>query len=141
MMHDNISALYPVAAIAPVAARTDNTAITSATLDLQGCGSASLVILTGTNTDANATFTLVINESDDSGMSGSNAVADGDLIGTEALASFDYADDGLTFWVGYKGSKRYINAVLTPAGNDSGNIFLSAIWLKGHLSFAPATRN
>ncbi|EGF93739.1 hypothetical protein ABI_21810 [Asticcacaulis biprosthecium C19] len=139
MMLDHISKLLPVAAITPVAARTNNTAITSTALDLQGCGSASFVLLTGANTDANATFALEIQESNDDATY--TAVADADLIGTEAQASFDFSKDNLTFWIGYKGSKRYLKAVVTPSGNDSGDIFLSAVWLKGHLELAPAARN
>jgi hypothetical protein len=138
MMLDNISDLYPIAAFAPKAAVTDNTAQVSAVVDVQGCGSLSLCIVTGTLSDADATFTLLMEESDDN--STFTAVVDNDLIGTEALASFDYADDGVTFWIGYKGAKRYVRATVTPA-NNTGNLFLSGVWLKGHLDFAPATRN
>lgn len=142
MMLDNISKLLPVKAFSPNAAINNaDTAKTSDILDLQGCGSASLVLITGANTDANATFTLVITESDDSGMSGATAVADADLIGLESDASFDFADDNLTFWIGYKGSKRYIQAVVTPSGNNSGDFYMAGVWLKGHLAFAPAARN
>ena len=73
-------------AIAPVAARTDNTAIVSTTLDTFGYDSATLALVTGTNTDANATFVVLLEEPNDSGMSGVVAVADIDLVGTEALA-------------------------------------------------------
>lgn len=137
-MKDLANNIHPVPAIAPVAARTDNTAIVSAILDVQGANSAMLAIITGTNTDANATFAVLIEESDASDMSGATAVADKDLNGTEALAGFTFADDVECRKIGYTGSKRYIRATITPSGNDAGNIFLAAIWLKGHLNIAPA---
>lgn len=137
-MKDLASKLHPSNAIPPAAARTDNTAITTTILDLQGCNSAMLVLLPGANTDANATFGVELTESDDSGMSGATAVADKDLIGTEALAGFTFGDDNEARKLGYIGSKRYIQATVTPVGNDSGNIFLSACWLKGDLAVSPA---
>lgn len=137
-MRDLASHINVKPAIVPVAARTDNTAIVSAILDTYGYGSAALALITGTNTDTNATFAVLLEESDDSGMSGAAAVTDSDLIGTEALAGFTAADDdGECRKLGYVGSKRYIRATVTPTGNDSGNIFLAGVWLLGHPASAP----
>jgi hypothetical protein len=136
-MRDLASHLHIRPAIAPIAARTDNTAIVSAILDTYGFGSAMLALLTGTNTDTNATFATLLEESDDSGMSGATAVDDKDMIGTEALASFTFADDIECRKLGYIGNRRYVRATVTPSGNDSGNIFLSGIWVLGHPSSAP----
>lgn len=125
-------------AIFPVTARTDNTAVVSTILDTFAFGSAVLALITGVNTDANATFATLLEESNDSGMAGANAVADGDMIGTEALASFTAADDdSKTRKLGYIGNKRYVRATVTPSGNDSGNIFLAGVWLQGHPRTAP----
>lgn len=125
-------------AIFPVAARTDNTAVVSTILDTFGFGSSMLALITGVNTDTNATFAALLEESNDSGMAGANAVADSDMIGTEALAGFTAADDdSKTRKLGYVGNKRYIRATVTPSGNDSGNIFLAGVWLQGHPSTAP----
>ncbi|ESQ86565.1 hypothetical protein ABAC460_23040 [Asticcacaulis sp. AC460] len=140
MMLDHISKLQPVVALAP-AVVSDNSEQVFTTLDLQGCGSASLVIATGVLADADATFTLTVWESDNSTMSGNEtAVAAADLIGTAAQASFDFSKDTQTFWIGYKGSKRYIRAKLAVA-NNSTTAPLAAVWLKGHLELAPAARN
>lgn len=137
-MRDLHNCIEPKRAISPQAARTDNTAIVSEILDMQGAEAAELIIQLGANTDANATFAVLIEESDDSGMSGQNAVADAQLLGTEALAGFQYDDDNECRKIGYIGSKRYIRATITPSGNDSGNIFLSATWLRGFLRNQPA---
>ena len=136
-MRDIASNLHFSPAIAPVAARTDNTAIVSAILDTYGYGSAVLALVTGTNTDADATFTTLLEESDDSGMSGATAVADIDLIGTEALAGFQFDDDIECRKLGYVGAKRYIRATVTPAGNAAGNIFIAGVWVQGHPASAP----
>lgn len=119
------------------AARTDNTPIVSAILDTYGFGSAVLALVTGTNTDANATFAVLLEESDASDMTGANAVDDKWLIGTEALAGFTYADDVECRKLGYVGTKRYIRATVTPSGNDSGNIFLAGMWVQGHAASRP----
>src|SRR5215218_2208248 len=115
-MRDIANRLHFRPAIAPIAARTDNTAILSTILDTLGYGSATLALVTGTNTDADATFTTLLEESNDSGMSGAAAVADKDMIGTEALASFQFDDDVECRKLGYIGAKRYIRATVTPAG-------------------------
>lgn len=130
MKFDLMNRIAPKRAISPAAAGTDNTAMVSQIFDMRGMTAAALVILVGANTDANATFAVLLEESNDSGMSGATAVADADLIGTEALAGFTAAnDDNTVRKLGYKGSKRYIRATITPSGNDSGNIFVAAVWL------------
>ncbi len=137
-MRDLASNITVKPAIFPVAARTDNTAVVSTILDTFGFGSSMLALIIGVNTDTNATFAALLEESNDSGMAGANAVVDGDMIGTEALASFTAADDdSKTRKLGYIGNKRYIRATVTPSGNDSGNIFLAGVWLQGHPRGAP----
>lgn len=139
-MRDLMNNVHIVNAIPPIAARTDNTAIVSSIIDVRDYGSAIFALSIGTNTDANATFAVTMDESNDSGMSGSNAVAAGDLTGTYALAGFTFADDTETRKIGYVGTKRYIRLTVTPSGNDSGNIFLAAVAVLGHPAIA-ATAN
>ena len=74
-MRDLANHLHFKPAIAPIAARTDNTAIVSEILDVRDFESVMLAIQLGANTDANATFTVLLEESNDSGMSGATAVA------------------------------------------------------------------
>lgn len=133
-LHSNIKVSR---AIAPVAAITDNTPWVSAILDTQNYDTNELVLLAGSLADADATFTTLLEESNDSGMSGANAVADADLIGLESEASFTFADDNVTKKLGYKGGKRYIRATVTPA-NNTGSAFMAGLWIQANGRKTPA---
>ena len=133
-LHNNI---HPLVGIAPVAARTDDTAIVSTIVDTAGFNSCEFVIVTGTNTDADANFTVLVQDGDASNLSDAAAVADAQLLGTEALAGFTFADDLKTRKIGYIGNKRYVRVTVTPSGNGAGNIFLAGLWVLGHPSDAP----
>lgn len=136
-MRDLMNNIHTITTIPPVAARTDNTAITSTIVDTRGYGSLTFALLIGTDTDANATFAVTMAESDDSGMSGSNAVAAADLVGTLALAGYQYDDDTESRKIGYIGNKRYVQLTITPSGNDAGNIFIAAAAILGHPARVP----
>lgn len=138
-MKDLHNKLHFVPLITPVAARTDNTAIVSAIIDRKGFESLELVIVTGTNTDANATFAVLVEDGDNSGLSDNNPVSDSQLLGTEAVAAFTFADDGECRKIGYAGDKRYVRVTVTPSGNDSGNIFIAGVAVLGHAASAPTT--
>lgn len=103
--------------IAPYDHGTGDAAVVSQTIDMQGQDALVFAIATGSLADADATFAVLVEESDDSGMSGATAVADADLLGTEALAGFTFAADNKCFKIGYKGSKRYVTCTITPANN------------------------
>lgn len=135
MFRDLMNDVTPKVAIAPVVT-TDNTALVSAVIDTLGYNSATFVIATGTLADADATFAVLLEESDASDLSGGNAVADADLIGTEALAGFTFAADSATRKLGYKGSKRYLRLTVTPSGN-TGNAPIAAIAILGHANSRP----
>ena len=126
-MRDITNGLDLKRAIPPQAARTDNTAIVSSSADLRGYDGCMLSINIGANTDTNATFAVLIEDSDDNASFG--AVADEYLNGTEALAGFQFDDDNELRKIGYVGIKRYVRATITPSGNDSGNIFVTAEWV------------
>jgi hypothetical protein len=136
-MRDLHNILHLVPLIAPIAARTDNTAIVSAIIDRKGYESLELGIVTGTNTDANATFAVLVEDGDDSGLSDNAAVDDTELLGTEALAGFTFADDVECRKIGYVGHKRYVRVTVTPSGNDSGNIFIAGIAILGNPNLGP----
>ena len=121
-LHNNI-AVKPV--ISPQVG-TDNTAMVGAIIDRQGMESLEYIIATGTLADADATFTALLEEGDASNLSDAAAVADADLLGTEALASFTFASDDKVFKLGYKGKKRYTRLTITPAAN-TGNAPISAV--------------
>lgn len=133
-LHNHI---HTVPLIAPIAARTDNTAVVSSIIDTRGYGSVELVLITGANTDANATFTVLVEDGDAANLSDNAAVADAELLGTEALAAFDFADDGETRKIGYIGNRRYVRLTVTPSGNDSGNIFIAGVAVLGHPVLGP----
>lgn len=128
-MRDMANNITPKPVLAP-AVGTDDTPLVGAIIDRLGYDSLTYLIQTGTLADAGATWTALLEESDDSGMSGATAVADTDLIGTEALASLTQANDGVCRKLGYVGSKRYTRLTLTPSGN-AGNAPISAMALLG----------
>lgn len=131
------NSLHFVPLITPVAARTDNTPIVSAIIDTLGYESAEFVIVTGANTDANATFAVLVEDGNNSGLSDNAAVADAQLIGTEAGAGFTFSDDGECRKIGYVGGKRYVRVTVTPSGNDAGNIFIAGVAVLGNARNAP----
>ncbi|WP_287181245.1 hypothetical protein [Mesorhizobium sp.] len=136
-IRDLMNNIHTVPLIVPVAARTDNTAIVSSIIDTLGYESCTLVLVTGTNTDADATFTVLVEDGDNSSLTDNAAVADAQLLGTEALAGFTFADDNECRKIGYVGSKRYVRMTVTPANNAAGNIFLAGVAVLGHPSLAP----
>lgn len=136
-MRDITNSLHVKNLIPPVAARTDNTAIVSSIIDRKGYDSLMFVLSLGTNTDANATFAVLVEDGDDASLSDNAAVADSELNGTEALAGFQYDDDNEVRKIGYHGTKRYVRVTVTPSGNDSGNIFIAGVAVLGHPAVQP----
>lgn len=125
-LHNNIKLSR---AISPVLV-TNNTAQVSQIIDTRGFGSLEFLIATGSLADTDATFTVLMEESDNSDLSGGNAVADADLLGTEAAASFQFDDDDEVRKIGYRGAKRYVRLTITPA-NNTGNAYLAAVAIQG----------
>jgi hypothetical protein len=115
-------------AFTPAAAVVDNTVQTSGILDRVGYESVMLALVTGVESDTDATFAVAVTESDNSDMSNSNPVDPSNLIGTMALASFDFAADIVARKIGYVGGKRYVQASITPA-NNTGNLFVAGMWV------------
>lgn len=129
-MHNNIS---PAVAL-NVAIISSNTTTNGAIIDVQGFDSLEFIIKSGTIADG--TYTPLIEEGDDSGLSDAAAVADGELLGTEAEAAFAATDDQTVKHIGYRGSKRYVRLSIVSAGTTSGGT-LSALAVKGHPTNAP----
>jgi len=129
-MRDMMNNIHPVPAIAPVVA-TDNTAQVSAIIDLRDYDGCTFVIATGTLADADATFAVTMDHGDVSNLSDAAAVtAATGLIGTTALASFNFGDDGECRKIGYAGVKRYVRLTITPSAN-AGNAPITAIAILG----------
>lgn len=123
--------------ISPVSV-ADTTAQVGQIIDRKGYDSLTYLIATGSIADAAATFTVLLEESDSSDMSGAAAVVDADLIGTEALAGFQFDDDNECRKLGYKGAKRYTRLTITPVGNASAAL-VAAVAVLGSPALSPTT--
>lgn len=131
-LHNNIKCSR---ALSPVSV-ADNTAQVTQILDTAGFGSNELVIAAGSLADADATFAVTMDEGEAANLSDATAVAAADLLGTLAGASFTFADDDKVLKIGYRGSKRYVRATITPAANSLAAL-LAAVWVQGHPRSVP----
>ena len=120
--------------ISPVSV-ADNTAQVGQVIDRKGYAGLTYLIATGSIADADATFTVLLEECDTSGGT-YTAVSDDDLIGTEVLAAFQFDDDNECRKLGYKGSKRYTRLTITPVNNASAAL-LSAVAVLSSPMLAP----
>lgn len=134
-MRDLFNAINLKCVLSP-ASVADNTAQVGQVIDRLGFDSVTYAIMTGSIADADATFTVLLEESDDSGMSGAVAVADADLLGTEVLAGWQFDDDNECRKLGYIGGKRYTRMTITPVGNGSAAVF-GAMAILGHPVYQP----
>ena len=95
-------------------------------------------ILTGALADVDATFDVLVEDGDDSGLSDAAAVADEFLNGTEALAGFTFALDDGARKIGYVGPKRYVRITVTPVANSgAAPIAAAAILSHAHQEKTP----
>ena len=131
-LHNNI---HVKRVLSPVSV-ADTTAQVGEIIDRQGYDSLEYVIAIGSVADADATFTVLLEEGDAANLSDAAAVADADLLGTEALAAFQFDDDNEVRKLGYKGNKRYTRLTITPVANASAAL-LSAVAMLGHPASAP----
>ncbi|CAH1662783.1 MULTISPECIES: hypothetical protein [Hyphomicrobiales] len=139
MMRDLASNIAVRPVIVPAAnADLGSTPLVGTVIDGLGFNSLVYAIVLGTLSDADASYTVAIEESDAAGT-GFTAVDDKYLTGTEAVAGFDFTDDGETRKLGYRGSKRYTRLTITPTGADSGNSPIAAIAILGNPAVAPVT--
>ena len=136
-MRDLMNNIDVKRALSPVSV-ADTTAQVAQVIDRKGFDSLTYIIATGSIADADATFTVLLEESDASG-SGFAAVDDADLIGAEVLAAFQFDDDNECRKLGYRGNKRYTRLTITPVANASAAL-LSAVAVLGHPALA-ATAN
>ncbi len=129
-MKDLMSKIHLKRAISPVSV-ADNTAQVGQIIDRQGFNSLTYLIAIGSIGDADATFAALLEHGDDAALADAAAAPDIDLIGTEALAGFAFADDDEVRKLGYKGNKRYTRLTITPSANASAAL-ISAIALQGN---------
>ena len=136
-MLDIYNTLQEKQVLTPVAI-TDNTARVGTVVDLVGFDALKYSISIGALADADATFTVLVEDSDDNVTY--TAVADDFLLGTEAAASFTFADDNKQRSIGYNGSKRYNRITITPA-NNTGSAVFGVTAILGYPINAPTTNN
>jgi hypothetical protein len=134
-MRDLMNNIHAKRAISPVVV-TDNTAQVSQIIDKLGYDSLTFVIDLGTLSDADTTAVVLVEDGDAANLSDAAAVVDAELLGTEALAGFQFDDDNECRKIGYIGHKRYVRLTITPSGN-TGNIPVSAMAILGHPRSAP----
>lgn len=134
-MRDMTNSIHPRRGLSPSSV-SDNTPQVTQIIDRQGFDSVTWIIATGAIADADVTFTVLLEHGDDSGLSDAAAVPDSMLVGTEALATFQFDDDNETRKLGYVGDKRYTRMTITPANNASA-ANLCVIAILGRPDYAP----
>lgn len=143
-MRDGLSRIQVKKVIASISGAGDDVAIVGAIIDHQGFDEATYIINTGVLADANATFTVLLEEGDAANLSDAAAVADADMVsqtpGTapETAAAFQFDDDGEVRRIGYIGTKRYTRLTLTPA-NNTGAWPIGAVCVLGRPAHQPLT--
>ena len=99
-------------------------------IDMQGWEALTLTVSTGTVTDAGTAsgFAFEVQESDTTADGDFTAVADADLIGTEAALTVtsDDADHDLIGTIGYRGQKRYVRIVATGTTGTDATVTVQA---------------
>lgn len=130
-MRDLANSIEVRRAISPAAAVADNTPFVSQIIDLAGFDSLAFAINIGALADADATFTVLVEDGNQANLSDAAAVADSKLTGTEASAGFKFDDDNKVRKIGYVGAKRYVRLTVTPV-NNTGNAFVAAVAILGN---------
>lgn len=122
---DLVSEITPAIALAS-ASIASSTTTNGNSVDMQGAESLAFVFFSGAYTDG--TYTPQIEESSDN--STWSAVADADLIGTEASAAITAANE--VFDIGYVGNERYVRLAVVSTSVTTGAT-IGATAVKGHL--------
>jgi len=110
---------------------------TSATIDMQGYNSVSVVFLLGTSADTLTTslyWTLKLQHSDDNSSYSDVATIDINA-GNATTVVNSLSLDETAYSFGYIGGKRYIQAVATPTGSVSSGVPIGMLALRGTPSY------
>ena len=129
-LHNNIKAQVAL----DITNISSNTTTNGNIIDMQEFGSVEFILQSGTLTDG--AYALLIEEGDASNLSDATAVADGDLLGTEAGATFAATDDNAVKKIGYIGNKRYVRLSVVSTGTTTGGT-VSAVSVKSNASDLP----
>lgn len=121
-LKNNIAAVLALSPAVHAATKAD-----APIIDLQGAGSATVVINTGAIVSS-GDYTVSLRHGDASDLTGDAAASGDELLGTfPATLAADSA-----YSVGYRGGKRYVRVVITK--NSGTSIAAGAVIVKGHLS-------
>ncbi len=105
-------------------------------IDTKGYGAVEFLLSCGTRTDG--TYTPLIEEGDDSGLSDAAAVDDANLFGTEALAAMS-ATNAIKK-VGYRvGKYRYVRLSMVSSGVTTGCTSVHSIAVLSNADAQPTT--
>ncbi|MBC3889508.1 hypothetical protein GH810_14435 [Acetobacterium paludosum] len=114
---------------------TTNTTVNGEIIDTAGFNSLTFIVKAGTITDGDYAVSLM--EGDNAALTDAALVADADLLGLEAGASFTAdTDDNKTTRIGYRGNKRYVRLSITTTNVTTGGA-ISAVAILGNPQFAP----
>lgn len=143
-MKDMLHMITVKTVIASISGAGDNNPIVGTIIDRQGYESVTYVLNIGIVADADATFTVLLEEGDVSNLSDAAAVADADMISQgsaapETDAAFIFSDDGEVRTLGYRGTKRYTRMTITPAAN-TGAWPIGVVCILGHRRTLPFTQ-
>lgn len=122
--HNNI---LQAVALNPATIATDTTTDGNI-IDTLGFQSVEFIVYCGTRTDG--TYTPLIKDGADSGLSDAAAVDDAYLLGTEAAAALSASNTAKR--IGYKGNKRYVRLSIVSTSTTSGCTSVGAIAILGH---------
>lgn len=106
-----------------------NTAFVSQIFDTADYDAVAFAIHTAALTDTNATFAVTVDHGNVSNLSDAASVPTAQLTNTLASASFTFADDDATRFIGYVGDRRYVRVTITPSGNDAGSATIGGVWV------------
>lgn len=121
-IHENVKALLALSAVAAGATGSSAGKI----IDRKGYGGVEFIVGYGAITTTGSVVTALVKEGDVTGTL--TSVADGDLVGTEALvglaagARVSWTGQQVVKRIGYKGNKRYVQLTLTNSGTTSVGI-------------------
>jgi len=122
--------------LSPVVATSTKT---SSTIDMQGYNSLSVVFAVGTAGDTlsgSIYWTLKLQESDND-SSYTDVIAADIYSGSATAVVNSLSLDETSYSFGYKGTKRYVQAVATASGSHSTGTPLGILALRGNAGYSP----
>jgi hypothetical protein len=141
MLRDLLHHVSAVRGISPVSGGANDTASTSEIIDMAGYTGCLWLIPLGNVADADATFTVLVEHGNDSGLSDAAAAPDTNMISStagtapEAAASFIFSSDNTVEVLDYIVSTfRYVRLTITPANNTGA-------WLHGAVALKYGARH